>query len=222
MFECQYCGTQFVKEDNYSKHKCREMERTMEMRTPKGMRSYKLYKKWFKIRKLVVPEVESFISSKYYGVFFTFSKFVKEMGIPDVDLYIQFMVQENIVPSHWSNPDIYDYFMKHFDNNVSPITHVKITLSSLDRLANVLECELRDVFKYIKVGDIVNLIQSRNLSPWCLLLSNEFKSYLVNEVTLGERQLIEDVIKVDQWKIIFERKRNCIPQILEILEKISL
>lgn len=222
MFECEYCGTQFVKSENFEKHTCREQTRLEELRTPKGMKAYRLYKKWFTIRKLMVPEESSFIASKYYNVFFTFSKFVRDMGIPDVDLYIKFMAEENILPSHWYNSEIYEYFMNYFDDGVSPIIHAKITLKSMEKLATVLECDMKDVFKNIRTGDIVNLIQSRNLSPWCLLLSKEFKKYLINEISSGERQLIEDVMSINKWKIIFERKRNYIPKVLKIVNQVSL
>jgi hypothetical protein len=132
------------------------------------------------------------------------------------------MVRETIVPQHWYNPDIYDFFIDYFDNECSPNTHARITLTTLDKLATICECELGEVFDNLTPEDAIKLIQSRNLSPWIILLSLKFKTFLMNDVSTTQRALIENVIRMNRWKRIMEQKRNFIPEIKEYIRQVGL
>lgn len=222
MFECDYCSTKFVTDKEFNKHTCREQDRLKELTTPKGITAFKYYTLWFSKRELLKPAKDSFISSRFYNVFLKFNKFVKSMGIPDIELYIQFMCRENILPAHWANADIYEYFMEYFDNECPIKKHIVITAKTLDKLTDILECEMSEVFTNMHASDMANLIQSRNLSPWVLLLSPKFREYLINDVTHEQRKLIESVIKVNRWKAIIESNRKSIPETKKIIKELGL
>lgn len=222
MFECQYCETKFISEATMEKHVCRNRERMIELETPAGITAYKYYKLWFKKRKLPEHPPSSFIVSRYYNSFFKFREFVTEMSIPDVPLYIEFMSNERIIPQHWYNSDIYNYFMDYFDKDCSPKLHLRITLSNIDRLASTLGCELDAVFSHLHPVTVAEFIKSRNLSPWVMLLSVRFEEFLKTMVTEEERLLIESAIDIKRWKLIMDKNRNIIPDIKTYLTQVNL
>jgi len=222
MFECQYCETKFLTEEKFQKHTCRQRDRMIELDSFPGTAAFTYYVLWFKKRNLREPSKDTFVVSKYYSAFFKFVKFVREMGIPDVNLYIKLMSQESIQPSHWYNDDIYNFFINYLDNECSPNTHIKITLLTLDKLANHFDCEINEVFDHLRASDTINLVQTRNLSPWVLLLSKKFKQYLQKEVNAEESKLIENAIHINKWKLIMESKRNFIPKTREYLTQLDI
>ena len=222
MFKCDFCEAQFITQDTFEAHSCRQRERMQELSTSTGVLAYKHYSLWFKKRKLLIPNKESFVVSRYYKTFFSFTKFTKKMGVPDVDLYIGFMARENILPQHWSNPDIYNYFLDYFDNECKVTTHLRITIKTMERLASILECKLDEVFDNLDVDDCIKLIQSRNFSPWVLLLSSKFKTFISDNATNEQLKLIEEVMKVNRWKTIMEKNRDKIKTTKQYIHEFNL
>lgn len=222
MFECSYCDAKFLTEKRFNSHKCRNKDRALELESPQGMSAFKYYLAWFKYRHLKEPSKDTFINSKYYNALFSFVKYAKKMGIPDTNIYIQFMSRENILPSHWYNDDIYKFFIDYFDNDCDPQIHARVTLKSMDRLANHFQCKICEVFDHLRGADVIKLVQSRNLSPWILLFSKRFAEYLESETTTEEQKLIEQAVSLSKWKIILEAKRNHIPEIREYIAQLNL
>jgi hypothetical protein len=222
MFECEYCKTPFLTEVNYNKHKCDQETRMGELDTRRGISAFRYYRLWFEKRKLLQPKKETFIVSKYYNTFFKFAEFAKDMGIPDVDLYIELMSLDAILPAHWYNKDIYAYFIEKFDTEYSPTVHTRVTLGSMERIAKALDCPMSEIFTHLKPSDVIKLTQSRNLSPWVLLLSKQFKVFYQTQVNTEERQLLMDVIKLGRWKLIMETKKHLIPETKAILDQLDL
>lgn len=222
MFECQYCKAKFLTEENYSKHKCDQETRMGELDTRRGMSAFMYYRQWFEKRNLPLPSKETFIVSKYYKTFFKFAEFAQSMGIPDVGLYIRLMSSEAILPVHWYNTDIYNFFLDQFDTEFSPTIHTRITLGSMERISKVLECPMSEIFAHLRVSDVIKLVQSRNLSPWVLLLSKKFKTFYQTVPTSEERTLLENVINLGRWKIIMDTKKHLIPETKKYLNQLNL
>lgn len=222
MFECVYCKTPFLTEVNFKKHKCDQETRMGELDTRRGISAFRYYRLWFEKRNLMIPKKETFITSKYYNTFFKFAEFAKDMGIPDVELYIKLMSEDGVLPAHWYNKDIYDYFLEKFDTEFEPKVHTRITLGSMERIAKALDCPMSDIFIHLKPSDVIKLTQSRNLSPWVLLLSKKFKDFYQNHTNTEERQILMNVIKLGRWKMIMETKKHLIPETKSILDQLHL
>lgn len=222
MFECEYCGTQFLTEEKRSKHKCRESIRFDQLETTTGMQAFRCYQIWFKARGFRPPQKRAFVSSPLYNAFFRYVKFRKKMGIPDDKIYIGIMADENILPQHWYNDDIYRYAIKKFDSEFDPKVHTRITLVTLDRLAKRFDCKISEVFDHLRPSDTIKLIQSRNFSPWVLLLSPRFKEYLQNETTKEERMMISTAMNIKHWKLMFQTKKSKVSMTKEYIQQLNL
>jgi hypothetical protein len=223
MLECEFCETKFLSEDQLDKHSCRERVRMEQLGTTLGMQAFKCYQQWFKCRKFTPPQKRAFIASPLYNSFLKYVKFRKKMGIPDDKIYIGIMAEENILPQHWYNDDIYRFAMKKFDSDYPVKTHVRITLVTLDRLKRIYGCdEISDVFNHLRPSDAIKLIQTRNLSPWFLLLSSRFKKYLHDETTKEERGLISNAMNLKHWKLMLEIKKRDIPETKKYIKQLNL
>jgi hypothetical protein len=222
MFECVYCGTKFLTKENLEEHSCREKERFDQLETTAGMMAFMCYQIWFKARGFRPPEKRAFVSSPLYTAFFRYVKYRGKMGIPDDKIYIGIMAEENILPQHWYNDDIYRFAMKKFDGEFDPKVHVRITLVTLDKLARKFDCEISEVFDHLRPSDTIKLIQSRNFSPWVLLLSPRFKKYLHEETTKEERMMISNAMNIKHWKLMFKIKKNKVPETKNYIDQLNL
>jgi hypothetical protein len=184
--------------------------------------AYKNYQTWFKKRNLPNPSQEIFIGSKYYKVFYTFTDYALKMGIPDVSLYIELMAKDSILPQHWYNDDIYSYFINQFDKENDAKVHLRITLTTMERLSSAFGCKISEVYSHLKPQDLIKLIQSRNLSPWALLLSKKFHEYVRNETNYEEQKLIESVINLDKWQLILDVNKGSINEVKNYLSQLDL
>lgn len=81
---------------------------------------------------------------------------------------------------------------------------------------------MNEVFEELEPSDMVKLIQSRNISPWVILLSSRFKSVLTNDMIPIEREFVEDAIKLDRWKLIIKRGGKYIPEIRTYINQLDL
>lgn len=222
MYECEFCEAKFISDEGIREHTCRQKERMQQLNTPLGRVAYSYYKLWFKYRKYLIPAKESFIVSKSYNPFLKFVKYAKKMGIPNVPLYIKFMSQEGILPQHWYNDDIYEYFIDYLDKECSHVEHLKITLKSFDRISEALDCDIGEIFDYMRPIDVINLIETRNLSPLVLFFSVKFRNFVKYVASDVEKHLIDQAMNVNRWKPIIESNADGMKFIKDTLVKVEL
>ena len=215
-FRCKFCGLGFKLEDRYLKHKCRAMERDEEIRTPVGMAALSYYQLWMKEQKRAVPNVEAFLNSKLYTSFVKFAKFAQETDIPNAEQYIKFMIRKDIHPTIWTNDQIYSEYLQWLDRGRDPKAQAQYTVDYLFKVAEALDCDVGDIFNFVRVPDVITMLRKRLLSPWILLPSTKFREFIKTKATPEQRQVIEVIIKPKAWaeKI----KKN--PQTVEYMKKI--
>jgi len=206
-YECEHCHTSFVREVNYLKHKCTQMVREEEINTPRGQAAYSLYGRWLKSHNRAIPTVNTFLTSKVYSTFIEFAAFIKKVKIPDTDLFIRLMKDRSIHPQLWLHDSVYALYMEYLDAQVSPVQHMKYTVDTLYKLADIFECEVKQLFHELTVSELSQLIRERRISPWILLHSREFKKLLI-KINPDERSVFETLIRPGYWTFVLDKNSN--------------
>lgn len=204
-FDCDFCGKSFVSEERFLKHRCKQMIREEEFRTPIGQAAWLYYQKWMKAHHRQVPKSTSFLHSKFYSSFIRFANFVKRVSMPDVDAFINLMVNRDIHPSIWNTDDAYALYLEYLDRRGDPTKHAEITINTLFDIAEAAECEVCEVFDVLSPPEVIQLLRERRLSPWVLLNSKKFVQFFVSRVSPEERIIMESIIRPDYWKAKFEK-----------------
>lgn len=199
LFKCKYCGRQFQREHNYLAHKCKEMKRDEEMRTPQGQAALNYYQLWMRTMKRNPPNAAAFITSRYYRTFMNFVEFTRRVDLPKPEKFISLMVQKDYPPTIWTNDEVYTTYLEFLDRKTSPIDQATLSIETLVGLADKHDIDLSDVFTVITVQDIIHLLRTRRLSAWLLLFSNKFKYIFANNTTTEQRMVIENLIRPDYW-----------------------
>jgi len=198
-YECHYCLKRFKREGNFLNHKCKDMRREELLGTINGEAAWLMYKDWMKLCGRRVHTKKSFIRSRFFNAFIDFYKYSLKLRIPRKDLFMKFMVDNKFPPTMWAMDKVYGQYISYLDYKVDPIVHVKISLETLDTLADTFNCSIEDVFDKIYHGEIIKLLQQRQLSPWLLIHSPKFLLFVKNASTEHE-MILQSYIPLSIWQ----------------------
>jgi len=212
-YECKYCLKKLSTKENLEKHTCRSKERWEFLTTKKGYKSFNDYSYWLSKKKSSVPQKQTFVNSRFFNSFSEFQEFVIDKGIPDKKMYIDYMNINNISPMLWRMKESYDMFINYFDEFVEIDIKCNLTFKLLEELASILECKRVEVFNQLLASEISRLIFERRLTPWVLLASKEFLSYMHNLNSVENYRLLYSTIDVDAWKNKFKKNSEKVKNI---------
>ena len=213
-FECGFCHKQYVREDAYMKHECKQMLRAEEIKTVTGQVAYSYYGKWMKMNRRKTPTIDVFTTSRFYSSFIKFVEYVKRVSIVDVDVFLQLMVERDLSPTLWTNDKVYVLYLEYLDRRIGPIRHATNTINTFFKISDAASCPVSEIFENIHPGEVTQLIRQRRLSPWLLLNSKKFMTAF-NGYSPDHKAVIEDLIRPVFWKLRFSKH----PETVSIMRK---
>lgn len=220
-FECTYCSKQYVREDAYMKHRCKEMDRADEIKTPIGQAAYLHYSTWMNMNKRRAPTIEVFTTSRFYVFFIKFAGYIKRVSIPDVESFISLMVERDLSPSLWLHDKVYVLYIEHLDRKVGPMRQATTTINTLFKIADAAQCDVSEIFNHMHPAEVIQLIRQRRLSPWILLNSQKFK-HLYASSGEDHRSVFEELIRPMFWKIRFDKNPKVVSLMKQYVDELGL
>ncbi len=221
-YECEHCCKKLLRKASFDKHVCEPMRKLALCKTKKGNAAFHDYKYWLSLKKRNVTEFSTFMNSKFFNSFIEFQEFCSVKGIPDKKLFIQYMVGLDIAPFIWKTDIIYEKYIIHYDTTKTPMEMVTTTLSTLSKLATILECDIGDVLQHLLPSEISKLIFERRLSPWLLLFSTKFMHYLHMLTDESQYIMINSVIDSDEWHRKFKAHPKTVQKIKSFITEFNL
>lgn len=213
-FECPYCHMVYVRENAFLNHECKQKLRAAEIKTVTGQSAYQFYCLWMKMNQRRIPEIEVFTTSKFYNNFIEFVEYAKRINLPDIQSFIQLMVERDISPSLWMHDKVYILFIEHFDRKVGPLKQATVTINTMFKITEVAECDVSEFFEVLKPTEVLQLIRQRRLSPWILLFSEKFKIMLQN-CPSEQLKFFEDLIRPLFWQMRFKKY----PELVKVMKQ---
>lgn len=216
-FTCHHCKKKFSLEKIFLKHRCTQMERSEEIKTLIGQTAYVMYKHWLEKQGRKAPPIETFVTSNYYSSFIKFSEWIKDVNLPDGFKYIELMLNNKISPVLWRRNEAYQIYLEYTDKKANPYEQASISVETILSLAEGYEITPSEVFEKLKVGEVIELIQQRQLSPWLLFCSKRFKSW-VNTLNSNEKDVLMNSIGINYWSLKLEK---C-PEVVKFLKQTAI
>jgi len=199
--KCNFCEKAFVRETSAIKHVCSGMTREAQFSSLNGQTAWDYYKKWLTLqRRRAVCSGISFKKSKYFNSFYTFVEFKHKVNMPDVDIYMELMVNEEISPTFWTRDEAYRKYLTHLAYNTPINKLVELTISTLFDVADFMEVDVSEVFTVLHTNDIIQLLRQRTISPCILLNSRKFADFYKNRTTAEERTIISTIVDSKTWE----------------------
>ena len=220
-FPCKFCGAKFVSESRYLRHRCKEMIRDEEIRSPIGQAAWSFYQEWMKNQKRLVPSIQSFMKSNFYVSFIKFAAFVKKYAIPDSKLYIKVMIENGVDPTIWTNDEIYSIYIQYLDRQASATQQANITMKTLYNLSKAAECDISEIFDHLTHSEVIALLKQRRLSPWILIFSKKFNNF-VQSASTEQNAIYFALIKQRFWQERFAKYPDDVKKMKEHVKMLGI
>lgn len=204
-------------EDRFLQHKCKEMKRDEELRTPDGQAALMYYQQWMRAMRRMPPAAPAFLASKYFRTFMNFAQFVKRVNLPKVDKFIALMVERGMSPTMWMTNDVYAIFMEYLDHNSNGIESAVDSVKTLWKYCDKHEIPFEQVFKHMPMNEVIRLIELRKLSPWLLLASASFRDALQYRASPEQRSILETLIRPEYWITKMSNQPEQVSKIRELV-----
>lgn len=221
-FSCSFCHTKFIHEARYMRHRCKQMIRDQESKSPTGIAAWTFYQQWMKSYKRLAPSSDTFLSSKYYQSFMRFVRHAHKVNMPDISSFILLMRDKDISPTIWTNDQVYGMYIEYLDRQAKPAKQATITIDTLFKIADQHDCDVEDIFNNVSPNEIIELLRQRRLSPWLLLFSIKFKEFLVKSTTAEQRIIMEQIIRPNYWAQKFKKFPNETQDMIKYIKELNL
>ena len=208
-FVCRACHRNFVREQAYLDHECKQMKKERELKSPEGQAAWQYYNTWMRLKKRASPPADAFLNSKYFRTFMNFVGFAKKVQLPLPDKFIWLMVKRDFPPTMWMSDAVYSIYLEFLDTKMPPVDQAKNSIRTLLEYADNLQVDPEEFFAVINPNELIHLIRLRKLSPWLLLVSKKF-ARLFSELNEEQQTIVETLIKPDIWA---EKKAQCVKDI---------
>ncbi len=201
---CEFCNKPFTKESAFLKHKCKQMERYDEMRTPIGQLAFSCYKRWLKLLGRPEGTADQFINSSFFTQMIKFAMLSVELKF-NVDDYIGYCCKKNYTPAMWCYQDVISAFLlrtgdKNIKNEV--ISSINFLLDVCDEndisITELIEDVMtpKELYSFCKIGQI---------SPWLFFNSGKLKNKIKDcnqpTIIIKFQQLYDPCVWINNMKL---------------------
>lgn len=224
LYQCQHCKKKYQKEEAFLKHKCKQMLRKEELKTPIGQAAWNFYQDWMRAQNRRVNDERTFLQSRYYTSLNKFAQHVKDAELPNPQVFIKMMVKNKYDPTMWTLDIVYSKYLEHLDHVIPPKQLAAITVDTLFAQADELQCDVTEIFDHIAPNTVVSLLRKRKLTPWILLVSEKFIRYLVKVKKENSQQyiILNQVINPAHWAKQFGKKPDIMKMMRDIVAELDI
>jgi hypothetical protein len=168
-----------------------------------------------------IPTIETFSTSRYFNSFIKFGAWSKKLKLPSNAQFIKLMTSKELSPMLWCRDECYSLYLEWIDRTSDPMDQAAITVETLYKIADAGEVPVTKVFTLINYREVMQLIRQRQLSPWLLLCSSQFKSFLVS-LDASEKEELLNLIGYSYWATKFENNPKTVETMKIIAKELGI
>jgi hypothetical protein len=216
-FSCEFCEREFIRENTMLKHLC-ETKRRWQDREKHGNRVgfnswIQFYNKNSTKKK---REYMDFAKSAYYTAFVKFGNYCVETQVINVSRYVDWLLKNQISIDTWNRDSHYTKFIIDYLRSEDPLDAIARSIETTIALAQQSKILTKDVLRYGNRNSICYEITKGMISPW-MLYHSESGLQFIEKLDATQQKMILDYINPEQWAIKFNKNKNIISQVKELL-----
>lgn len=214
---CEFCEREFLRESTVLKHLC-ETKRRWTDRDKHGNRiGYSCWVQFLnKTSNKKKKEYMDFAKSAYYTAFVKFGNYCVDAQVLNVSRYVDWLLKNQISIDTWNRDSVYTKFIIDHLKNEDPLDAIARSIETTVLLAQDDKIQTKDVFRYGNRNKICYEITKGKISPW-MLFHSESGLHFIENLDNTQQKMILDYINPEQWAIKFNKSKNMISEVKELL-----
>lgn len=214
---CDFCKRRFSKESTVVTHIC-EPKRRWQDKDRKGniiglTAWLQFYSKHGAKKK---RDYEDFAKSAYYTAFVKFGNYCADAGVLNITRYVDWLLKNQIAIDTWNRDSNYTKFIIDYCKSEDPLDAIARSIETTVTLAQNDKLQTKDVLRYGNRNKICFEITKGAISPW-MLYHSESGLQFIESLDSTQQKMILEYINPEQWAIKFQKHKNLIPEVKELL-----
>jgi len=173
------------------------------------------------LRRRSSKNADAFIKTATYPHFIRLVKFAKDVNIPDIEYYLRIMATSKRNPTTWTSDRSYRIFLEKMNSSVSAYNSISISARELQKLAEKLSMTVPELVEEMDIGEMLQMVRQRRLSPWLILQSPAFKMK-VAQADEGMQQTTSKIIDPTYWTVIMSQNSDAIILARKVVESLGI
>lgn len=174
------------------------------------IKAFELQKSYSRMqRRRQTRTMDDFIRTANYPHFIRLIKFSKDVNLPDVEYYLKLMLSAKRSPTTWTSDRSYRVFLEKMNASTSAFRSIDISAKELQSLARKLSMSVSGLVDAMTIGDMLQMVRQRRLSPWLILQSSAF-SLMIAQADEGMQQTATKIIDPTYWTVIMSQNSDAV------------
>jgi hypothetical protein len=221
--ECEYCFKRLGSQKSLATHwcTCTARKRLLLRDSPQAKLAYAIYLQWRRMCRWSEPSFEQFLDCRDFTAYVNFAEFIDRVGIAHPEIYLHQMFKANKMPPRsWRSNECYRRYRVAVDF-VEPWTAVQRSIEILQDKSQELGIELGQVADSLGPQGIIQLVRTKQLSPWVAFNSASLRNAMDKFDSLHMKAL-EQALDITVWKARFDAKVDLRKEIQRVTREIGL
>jgi len=179
-YQCEHCGTKFMKEKTLFVHVCEQKRRALAKAEKHVQVGYDAFNRFFqKTQKFKgTKPYDEFARSPYYNAFVKFGSFVSNVNPLYPDRFIDYVVTSGVKLDHWCRDELYDKYVLDLIKSENVETALQRSITHMMKWSDDNKADWRHYFLYVSLSRAAFDVRDGKISPWLVLNSNSGKTML--------------------------------------------
>lgn len=217
-YSCEFCSRSFIRENTMLKHLC-ETKRRWQDKDKHGNRIghaafVQFYNKHSRKSK---KDYMDFAKSAYYTAFVKFGNYCVDAQVLNPGRYADWLLKEKVSIDNWNRDTNYTRFIMDFLKSEDPLDAIARSIETCISLAENDKIPSKDTLRYGNRNKICFEITKGKISPWMLYHSVSGVEF-IESLDVTQQKMIFEYINPEQWAIKFNKSKNILSEVKELLK----
>lgn len=223
-YECEFCGSKFVREKTLFSHVCEKKRRNRQKDEKHVRMGFGAFNRFYQLNVGGNKEnktYKEFCDSQYYNAFVKFGSYITNVKPLYPEKYIDYILKSGVKIDKWVSDELYEKYALDIILKEDATVALERSITTMVEWASEKNNIYNAYFLEATTNRLVRDIKDGKISPWVLLLSASGQTALekMNEEQLN---MIYHIIDPGHWSKKFKIKKDDVSLIKSILKEANI
>jgi hypothetical protein len=223
IFKCQFCKTEYHREDSLIAHLCEKKRRWFNKDERYVKLGFYAYTRFYQIQFVgkKVPDYENFMNSRHYIGFVKFGRYILNLNAFNPEGFVDFVIKSTTPLKEWCSPHVYELYVREITKKESPSTAIERNILLMQQWSQETGEPWTDFFRKINTNIAVMWIKSGRISPWIIYTADSVEN-LFSRMSSEQLALIHEYVDPSCWKAKLKMNKEDVAFLKKELKVVGL